>query len=218
MKKRKFKKYVLPTMYIMIIGVMAFGITFLSRSLQSKKVENDEHYNYTMSVFNEQENEENKKNKEDKIVEEKVEKPFQSEKVRVAKEFYSKDDTTENQQNALILYENTYMPNTGILYESDEVFDVYSVMNGTVKDIKEDEILGTVLKIENTNKITTIYYTLGETKVKVGDTVKKGQIIATSGTSKLKESQNQTLLFEVYMDGVLINPNNLYEKNISELN
>lgn len=218
MKKRKFKKYVLPTMYIMIIGVMAFGITFLSRSLQSKKVENDEHYNYTMSVFNEQENEENKKNKEDKIVEEKVEKPFQSEKVRVAKEFYSKDDTTENQQNALILYENTYMPNTGILYESDEVFDVYSVMSGTVKDIKEDEILGTVLKIENTNKITTIYYTLGETKVKVGDTVKKGQIIATSGTSKLKESQNQTLLFEVYMDGVLINPNNLYEKNISELN
>ncbi len=217
MKKRKFKKYVLPTMYLMIIGVMTLGITFLTRSLQEKKVENDEHYNYTTSVFNESEKEENTTTKNEPT-KEVVEKPFISEKVKVSKEFYSKEDTIENQQNALILYENTYMPNTGILYESEEVFDVLSVMDGTVKDILEDEILGKVLKIENSSKITTMYYTLGEIKVNVGDTVKKGQIIATSGNSLLQESQKQTLLFEVYMDGVLINPNNLYDKNIDELN
>ncbi len=219
MKKRKLKGYVIPTIYLLVLGMMAIGITFLSKNLLDKKVENDEHYNYTMSVFNEGENQtENETNNVSIPGEDKVLKPFTSDKVTVAKEFYSKEDTNENQQNALICYENTYMPNTGILYESDETFDVIAVMDGTIKDIKTDEILGTVLTMENTNKVTTIYYALGETKVNVGDKVKMGDVIATSGESKLQTEKKQTLLFEAYMDGSLINPNIFFEKSISELN
>ena len=109
------------------------------------------------------------------------------------------------------------MPNTGILYESDEAFDVVAVMDGTVKDIKEDEILGTVMTIENSSKLTTVYYTLGETKVAVGDTVTQNDVIATSGNSELETSKPNTLLFETYVDGVLTNPATVFEKSISEL-
>lgn len=220
MKKRKLKKFVLPTFYIIILGVVSFGITMLSSKLLESQVRKENHYNYTMSVFNESDETEPTMDEvptqEEKKEDQKVMLPFNNEKVKIAKYFYNSEDDSEKQQNSLIYYENTYMPNTGILYESDEIFDVLAVLQGTVKDIKEDEILGKVLTLES-NNVTTIYYTLGEIKVKVGDTVNMGDTIATSGISKI-ESNKQTLLFEVYMNGVLTNPETLFEKNISELN
>lgn len=215
MKKRKLKGYVLPTVYLLIIGLMAVGVTFLSKNLLDKKVETDENYNYSMSVFDE--NEQTPTTTNEQPVSEKVSMPYTSANVTVAKSFYNKDESNENQESALIYYENTYMPNTGVLYESDEIFDVVSPMDGTVKDIKTDEILGTVLTIEHNSKVTTVYYALGETKVNVGDTVTKNQLIATSGTSKLETDKEQTLLFEVYIDGVLTNPTEFYEKTLDEL-
>ena len=215
MKKRKLKGYVLPTLYLFIIGLMAIGVTFLSKNLLDKKVESDENYNYSMSVFDESDQTSPTTNEEKK--KEKVSMPYTSANVTVAKSFYNKDESNENQENALIYYENTYMPNTGVLYESDEIFDVVSPMDGTVKDIKTDEILGKVLTIEHNSKVTTVYYTLGDTKVNVGDRVTKDQLIATSGTSKLETAKEQTLLFEVYIDGVLTNPNEFYEKTLDEL-
>ena len=215
MKKRKLEGYVLPSLYLFIIGLMAIGVTFLSKNLLDKKVESDENYNYSMSVFDESDQTSPTTNEEP--VSEKVSMPYTSANVTVAKSFYNKDESNENQENALIYYENTYMPNTGVLYESDEIFDVVSPMDGTVKDIKTDEILGTVLTIEHNSKVTTVYYTLGDTKVNVGDRVTKDQLIATSGTSKLETAKEQTLLFEVYIDGVLTNPNEFYEKTLDEL-
>lgn len=214
MKKRKLKKYVLPTVYLLVLGIMTISITVLSKNLLEKKDAKDEPYNYTMSVFNESEDKEPEET-ETKI---KVTKPFTSEKVTVAKEFYNKEDAAETQTKALIFYENTYMPNTGVLYESDEEFDCVAVMEGKIKDIKQDEILGNVITVENTKKMTTIYYTHGEAKVMVGDTVKMGDIIAKSGESKLQTEKPQTLLFEVYLDGILVNPNTIFEKDINELN
>ena len=220
MKKRKLKKFVLPTFYIIILGVVSFGITMLSSKLLESQVRKENHYNYTMSVFNESDETEPTMDEvptqEEKKEDQKVMLPFNNEKVKIAKYFYNSEDDSEKQQNSLIYYENTYMPNTGILYESEEIFDVLAVLQGTVKDIKEDEILGKVLTLES-NNVTTIYYTLGEIKVKVGDTVNMGDTIATSGISKI-ESNKQTLLFEVYMNVVLTNPETLFEKNISELN
>ena len=215
MKKRKLKKYVLPACYLIVVGLMAFSITLLSKNLLDNGVKVDEHYNYTMSVFNESDTPTNDETQEESIT---IQKPFSSDKVSVAKEFYSKDDTTENQANALIFYENTYMPNTGILYESDEVFDCLAVADGTIKDIKTDEILGNVITVENTSKLTTVYYTSGETTANVGDKVKMGDVITKSGESKLQTDKKQTLLFETYMDGVLVNPTTIFDKDIAELN
>ena len=109
------------------------------------------------------------------------------------------------------------MPNTGVLYESDEDFDVIAVLDGTVKDIKTDEILGTYLTLSHNDKLETVYYSLKDVKVNIGDNVKKGDIIATSGTTKLQTAKKQTLLFEVYYNGNLMNPLEFYEKNINEL-
>ena len=215
MKKRKLKKFVLPTLYLMILGIMAASITFLSKNLLDTTVEEDEYYNYSMSVFNDEEEPTTETGETPEDV--KVSQPYTSDKVSIAKEYYDTTGSTETQEKALIYYGGTYMPNTGILYESDEAFDVVAIMDGTVKDIKEDELLGTVMTIENSSKWTTIYYTLGETKVSVGDTVTQNEVIATSGTSSLETAKQNTLLFETYVDGILTNPTTVFEKSISEL-
>ena len=217
MKKRKLKGCVLPAIYFVVLGVMVVSITFLSQSLLEKQKMNDEDYNYSTSVFEESEND--PANTEvDTTNEIKIVRPYTSDKVTITKEFYNKDESTENQEKALIFYENTYMPNTGILYGSDEKFDVIAILNGTVKEIKEDEILGQMITIECDNKITAVYYTLGEIKVNEGDQITQNQVIATSGTSNIDSSKAESLLFETYIDGVLTNPNNLFDKSISEIN
>ena len=217
MKKRKLKGYVLPAIYFVVLGVMIVSITFLSQSLLEKQKMNDEDYNYSKSVFEESENEPTN-TEVDTTNEIKIVRPYTSDKVTVTKEFYNKDESVENQEKALIFYENTYMPNTGILYGSDEKFDVIAILNGTVKEIKEDEILGQMITIECDNKITAVYYTLGEIKVNEGDQITQNQVIATSGTSNIDSSKAESLLFETYIDGVLTNPNNLFDKSISEIN
>ncbi len=217
MKKRKLKGYVLPAIYFVVLGVMIVSITFLSQSLLEKQKMNDEDYNYSKSVFEESENDPTN-TEVDTTTEIKIVRPYTSDKVTVTKEFYNKDESTENQEKALIFYENTYMPNTGILYGSDEKFDVIAILNGTVKEIKEDEILGQMITIECDNKITAVYYTLGEIKVNEGDQITQNQVIATSGTSNIDSSKAESLLFETYIDGVLTNPNNLFDKSISEIN
>lgn len=217
MKKRKLKGYVLPAIYFVVLGVMVVSITFLSQSLLEKQKMNDEDYNYSKSVFEESENDPTN-TEVDTTTEIKIVRPYTSDKVTVTKEFYNKDESVENQEKALIFYENTYMPNTGILYGSDEKFDVIAILNGTVKEIKEDEILGQMITIECDNKITAVYYTLGEIKVNEGDQITQNQVIATSGTSNIDSSKAESLLFETYIDGVLTNPNNLFDKSISEIN
>ena len=217
MKKRKLKGYVLPAIYFVVLGVMVVSITFLSQSLLEKQKMNDEDYNYSKSVFEESEND-STNTEVDTTTEIKIVRPYTSDKVAVTKEFYNKDESVENQEKALIFYENTYMPNTGILYGSDEKFDVIAILNGTVKEIKEDEILGQMITIECDNKITAVYYTLGEIKVNEGDQITQNQVIATSGTSNIDSSKAESLLFETYIDGVLTNPNNLFDKSISEIN
>lgn len=219
MKKRKLRRYVLPTCYLLILGIMVASVTFLTKNLLTKNITNDDHHNYSMSVFDEKEEstgqEENESNTT--LNEEKPIKPFTNETVDISKSFYQVSETAENQEKALIYYENTYMPNTGVLYEADESFEVVAVLDGTVKDIKTDEILGSVLTISHNDKLTTVYYTFGEIKVSVGDNVTKGDVIATSGTTKLQTAKPQTLLFEVYYNGTLMNPLEFYEKNVNDL-
>ena len=212
MKKRKLKGFVLPSLYLLCFCVLAVGITLLSKKLlEEQHPIQDEHYNYTMSVFDEEE-EEPVNNEQTK-----VSKPFMDENVAVEKDFYKEEDTSENQEKALIYYQNTYMQNTGILYASDNVFDIVAVMDGTIKEIKQDEILGTVLTLESENNVSAVYYTLGEVKVTEGSKVKQNDIIATSGQSQI-ETTKQTLLFEVYINGILTNPNIFYEKNLTDFN
>ena len=137
-------------------------------------------------------------------------KPFLEETVGKNKDFYNKNDDETNQINSLVYYENTYMPNTGILYSSEEMFDVIAAQSGTVTKVAEDNILGKYVEVEHNNGYKTTYYSLSETAVTMGSSVTKGDVLGTSGTNKLDGSLTNNILFESYHNGLLIDPEDFY--------
>ena len=134
-----------------------------------------------------------------------------------AKNYYDKNASEEDQIKSLIYYKNTYMQNTGILYNSEEEFDVVSVLDGTVTSITEDEILGKVVEIAHSTELITIYHCLGEVNVNVGDNVKQNDVIGKSGKVNIDEGYDNALLFEVNYKGSIINPTEFYNMQVSDL-
>ena len=150
-------------------------------------------------------------------VKETIIKPFTSADVKVNKGFYDYQDEAASQQESIIYYENIYMQNSGIDYSSNSIFDVISILGGTVIDVKNDDVLGTIVEIRHTNELISIYQSLGETTVKVDDEVVQGQVIGKSGKSNLNVDVPNCLHFELYYMGKIVNPEDYYDKNLTDL-
>lgn len=144
-------------------------------------------------------------------------KPYIGDTVAVKVPFYDIKGDELSQEKALIYFQNTYMKNTGVLYTSEEGFDIVMSMGGTIKKVRNDEILGNVIEVEHNQNLRTIYYSVDDIKVSEGDMLEQSQVIARSGANKICEGKNN-LLFEVYYNGVIINPEVYYEMDISTLN
>ena len=144
-------------------------------------------------------------------------RPYTSDNVNIDKYFYDKEATSEQQEKSLIYYENTYLQNSGVVYSSDEDFDVVSVYDGTILDIKQDDLLNTIVYVSHNASLTTIYYGLKDVAVKVNDTISQGQILGKSNINKFCPNKN-SLLFEVNFDGKVINPESFYQMDINALN
>lgn len=145
-------------------------------------------------------------------------KPYVDEAVVVSIPYYNVNGTDQEQQNSLIYYENIYMQNTGVMYTSDNQFNIVSVLDGKVKNIKDDEIMGKIVEIEHANNLITIYQSLQSTNVSVGQDIKQGEIIGVSGNNQIVDNNKFALHFEVYKDGELINPEDFYKLSLSEIN
>ena len=207
MKKMKLRKYVLPTIYVLIILV-----TFLSVSLiNNHLLKNVTNYNYSKSIMKDV-----TENVLSEILPDKFERPYWSENVKLLSGFYSKDYDDESQKNSLIVYQNTYMPSSGTFYASQDDFDVVSVYDGKVKSIKKDEMLGDTVEVQHSDNLTTIYYSLKDVTVRENDDIKKGTIIGKATSNNLVTDKN-VLFIEVYLKGKQIDPEKFYELNPNEV-
>ena len=140
-----------------------------------------------------------------------ISKPFKDEKIKIAVNFYD----SKNQENSIIVIDKTYMPNRGILYQSEAKFDVLAIYDGTVVEIEKDDLLGNYVKIDHNNNLTSIYRILDDIQVKKGDYVKKSDKIATSGNSIIEK--DNLLLFELQQKGSNVNPEDYYNKTMKEI-
>ena len=142
--------------------------------------------------------------------------PYSDETVEILVNYYEKDADTKEQEDSIILYENTYMPSTGILYGASSAFNVTSVLKGEVTNITKDEVFGTIVEIKHSNNLVSKYSSLTNADVSVGDTVQPGEVIGTSGLNKAVSVSKNMLLFELIYNGEYVNPNNYFNKTISE--
>lgn len=200
MKKRKLKGFVLPTLYLFITISVFTGIILLGSNIN---LSNDD-YNYGTSVL---EDRVESVIVEDEITSGTISTPVDTDKTNIAIHFYNVNDEERRQQESLIYYENTYLPNTGVLYVGEEVFEVKSVFNGKVTEILEDEFFGECVVVEHSSNLRTYYYGLDEIEVEVGSEVVNGTVLGVSKINAIGNNKNSFLL-EVYYNNELINPEN----------
>lgn len=210
MKVRKLKGFVLPALFALIFtGFIA--TTFIVRNQLSEPTFNDDtDFNYTTrSIFS---NELPTANTDVIIT-----KPYTDESVKISKYFYDYLGEKENQQNSIILYENTYMQNSGINYTSENAFDVNAILDGVVIETGEDQILGKFVEIRHSNDMISIYQSLGEVSVKKDDEIKQGQIIGKSGKNNINPDITNQLHFELSYKGQYVNPEEYFDKKVQDL-
>ncbi|XJZ27121.1 peptidoglycan DD-metalloendopeptidase family protein [Bacillota bacterium Lsc_1132] len=137
----------------------------------------------------------------------------------IEKKFYDFSGKKADQEAALVVYNNTYVPNTGIdiTMKNGETFDVVAALSGTVTRVEEDSLLGNVIEIEHDKGVVTQYESVKDVTVKIGDKVEQGQTIAKAGQSTLNEKAGTHLHFEIRKDGVAVNPENYFNKPVSAL-
>lgn len=210
MKTKRLKKFVLPTVYVMVIGVLFISISFLGNILQSKV----EYGNMAVSALKDNVT---PVGKTDNVVESRIERPYVSSNVSISKSFYDMTDDETKQQNSLVYYENTYLQNSGVLYSSTSAFDVICAIDGKVTNVSKDEILGNFVEITHNPNLKTIYYSLSEVQVKKDDTVMSGDVLGKSGDNSLNGETENCLLFEVYHNGTAIDPEDFYNMSIEDL-
>lgn len=213
--KRKLKKFVMPLTYTICLAILVLSGVLINNFI-GKTNNKDFSYNYVTGAFVDKDNDDKEKPVTE-IVNDEIIKPYTDENVKILKNYYDKDADEKSQQESIIYYENTYMQNTGILYYSDDSFDVVAPLDGTVTSVKSDEILGNVVEIKHNSILTTVYQSLKEVEVKEGDTIKQGELIGTSGENKINAENKNQLLFEVYHKGLIMNPEKFYQMNLNDL-
>ena len=102
---------------------------------------------------------------------------------------------------------------SGIDIKADKASVVCASEKGTVENIKNDPRYGLSIIINHGNGFKTVYSNLLTTEfVREGEEVEKGQTIATVGeTASFEIADEPHLHFEMYKDGIAVNPTIYFE-------
>ena len=204
-KKLRLKPFVVPMMFGFIALAILAGL-FISVDM----VEDKQFYTYVNnSILDEYIP---VINTEDKIL-----KPYTLDKVVKTTGYYKMDGNEEEQSSSIILHDNTYLQNTGINYSSDEEFDIVSILDGEVIEVKDNELLGKSVTIKHEKDVISVYQSLKDVTVKQGDKVLKGQVIAKSGSCNLIKEKENNLHFELYVSGTIVDPEEYFDKDINNI-
>ena len=217
MKKRKLKPFVVPVIYVLSLTMLLTSVYFIEKAIGGTifKTEDVEDKKDTQEVVEQEPNTNDMPvvNTEPQII-----RPYVNDNVKVVKNYYDYKADNATQENSILYYGDTYMQNSGIDYSADGAFEVVSVLDGTILEISDDEIMGKTVKIQHSNDLVSVYQSMGDVNFKVNDTVGQGAIIGKSGENNISKDLGNHLHFELYYKGAVVNPDEYFGKLISELN
>ena len=205
----KLKPFVFPVLYISLIFTVIVGLYFTSKSLKTDVDDTLKDITYVSNTILDNTLPVNK-------IDDVIINPYTVDDVKIARYFYNLEDDADRQKESIIYYNNTYMQSSGIDYVKNDSFDVVSILDGTIIDIKEDELLGKIVEIKHNNELVSSYAGLSIVNVQKGENVSKGMKIGISGTNRVNESLGNHLHFEIYQNGINIDPLKVIGKKIGD--
>lgn len=218
MKRRKLKKFVVPMMYVASIAMLIGSVYCVEELVNNAMFKSDNDNEATEVILNNSDTDLDDKNNipvvSTDIV---IGRPYTNASIKIVKNYYDYQAEATNQEESIIYYGNTYMQNSGVDYGMDAEFEVVSILDGTVMEVTEDDIMGNTVKIKHSNDLISVYQSLGSVDVKKDDAVVQGTIIGKSGEANVSPELGNHLHFELYHQGSVVNPENYYDKKLSEL-
>ncbi len=215
MKRRKLKPFVVPLMYVLSVAMLIGSVYCIERIINNRIFQSDD-IEDVEDVVNE--GEQNYSNDVPVVnTDPTISRPYTNGSVKIVKNFYDYQADSSSQEGSIVYYGNTYMQNSGVDYGMETEFEVVSILDGTVMEVVDDEIMGKTVKIKHTNDLISVYQSLGSVDVKENDTVTQGMIIGKSGTANVSRDLGNHLHFELYYQGSVVNPENYYDKLLGEL-
>ena len=148
---RKYSKFFIPAIYLGVVIVMVLSVMMVISGIK-KFVNEKPNYDYTLDDFFQSDISPVMKTEPGKVI-----RPYLSDKVKVGKYFYDYESTSEKQEDSIIVYQNTYMQNSGVDYVNDESFEVLSVLDGEVIAIEDNEVYGKLITIKHNDNLKTVY-------------------------------------------------------------
>ena len=208
MKKKEFS-LVIPTICLLVLFLITSLAYFTSKTFMKYEEIGFDNITYVSnSIFN--------RSIPVVSIQETIKAPVAGD-IKIARYFYEPNSDLTTKEKSIVYYEGTYMPNTGIDYANEEKFDVLVAYDGTVVDVVDDELLGKTVKVRHNGELISVYQGIDNVEVKKGDVIFTGQKIATSGKSKINKDLGNHLHFEIYKDGITINPENCINKKIGDI-
>ena len=213
MNSRRIKPVLVPVIYGVCVVAFLFSMYFAQKFAKNLLFQKQSDIEYVDGEITESEN------KDIPVVSTsvKIVKPYLDDTVKLVRSFYDYEGDSADQEKAIIFYEDTYMQNSGTDYANENVFDVISILDGTVISVEDNDILGTTVEVRHSNELISVYQSLSDVSVKENDQIIQGQIIAKSGTSNINKDLGNHLHFELYYKGKIVNPEEYYNKSVDEL-
>ncbi len=210
-RKLRLKPYVLPSIYVILITI--FVVSAMSTFEDVPAFEEDVTYVSSVILSNDTPVISTSGEVQDTI----IIRPYNDPNVKIGKNFYNYKGDEDSQKNSIVYYENTYMQNSGIDYVKEDYFEVVAILDGTVLSVNNNDLLGNTIEIKHDNNMISIYQSLSTVTVKEKDTIKQGQVLGKSGSSKINKDLGNHLHFELFKEGQVLNPEEFYNKNIKDL-
>ncbi len=210
MKKLRLKKSAIVGAYLIAFSLTGMGAFFVSQNMQANNIQEDVEYVNSSIISDESEDQE--------VIKEEIKmiRPYTNDQVETLKYFYDYQADNASQEKSILYHENTYIQNSGIDFGLKDSFDIVAVLDGTVIDVKKDELLGTIVEIKHDNDFISSYQSLSEVSVKKNDTVKQGQVIGKSGTNTIDQDLGNHLHFELYKSGEVVDPSKYFDQVIKD--
>ncbi len=214
MKKYRLRKPLLYGIYVLTFISVFSSIYFIEKSIKESNTLNQKEFTYVSNITDNNIKPVSKEVESKKI---KIIRPYYIPDVKILKSYYDYKADNEKQINSLIYYDDTYLQSSGVAYAGNNAFDVISILDGTIISIKDDQLLGKIVEIKHSNDLISVYQSLGNVNVKENENIKQGDVIGQSGENNISKEMGNHLYFELIKNGVNVNPEEYFDKNIDEI-
>lgn len=125
--------------------------------------------------------------------------------------FFNEKGSAKDKESALVKYDDAIWVHSGVDFarKDGKTFEVVAALDGKVFRLQDNPLVGKQIVLEHANGTFTTYQSIDNLKVKMGEVVSKGDVLAEAGRNNFEKDAGVHLHFEVKQNNQRKNPTDL---------